>query len=238
MPKGTIITRQRIVPPTSDTGCHAALPVKRQWLSTSHRVPCTLKSANHPIFAPTFLLPDTTVTYTWDTANRLAQVRIPGESAIVWNTYTWTAPAKITYPGGSTRHIAHDPLLRIQRITARDPTANAVLDYRYEYDPVGNITQKATEHGTYAYEYDPRDRLTRAANPTLPDEAYGYDPADKLTSDASLPGPWTYDEANANAPKPTPTSHSSTTPTAAPPKRPSPARPPATSTTWKTASRK
>ena len=139
----------------------------------------------------------TPVTYTWDAANRLAQVRLPGEGAIVWNRYTWNAPAQITYPGGATRHIAHDPLLRIRQLTARDPAANAVLDYRYEYDPVGNITRKATEHGTYTYEYDPRDRLTRATNPTLPDEAWTYDPAGNRTSDASLPGPWQYDDANA-----------------------------------------
>jgi len=72
-----------------------------------------------------------------------------------------------------------------------------VQDYQYRYDPVGNILEKATEHGTYAYEYDPRDRLTRAANPALPDEAWTYDPAGNRTSDASLPGPWTYDDANA-----------------------------------------
>jgi len=161
-------------------------------------VPCTLKSANDPIFAPSFLS-DTPFTYAWDAANRLAQVRIPGESAIVWNTYTWTAPAKITYPGGSTRQITHNPLLRIRRITTADPAGNPVQDYQYRYDPVGNLLEKATEHGTYAYEYDPRDCLTRAANPTLPNEAWTYDPASNSTRDASLPGPWTYDDANANA---------------------------------------
>ncbi len=138
-----------------------------------------------------------TVGYAWDAANRLAQASLPGEGAIVWNRYTWNAPAQITYPGGATRHIAHDPLLRIRQLTARDPAANAVLDYRYEYDPVGNLLEKATEHGTYAYEYDPRDRLTRAVNPTLPDEAYDYDPAGNRTRDANLPGPWQYDAANA-----------------------------------------
>ena len=138
-----------------------------------------------------------TVSYAWDAANRLAQVNLPGEGAIVWNQYTWNDPARITYPGGSTRNIAHDPLLRVKQITARDPAANPVLDYQYQYDPIGNITRKTTEHGTYTYSYDNRDRLTAAVNPTLPDEAWSYDPAGNRISDANLPGPWQYDDANA-----------------------------------------
>jgi len=157
---GTKKAAQWIASPTDGACCHITLPEKRQWPATDHRVFYPCKPANDPIFAPSF--PGTTV------------------------TYTWAAPTQITYPGGSTRQIAHDPLLRIRRITAADPAGNPVQDYQYRYDPVGKILEKATEHGTYTYEYDPRDRLTRAANPTLPDEAWTYDDANALKAYANV----------------------------------------------------
>jgi len=51
------------------------------------------------------------------------------------------------YPGGGRREYEYDSLMRLKRLLAKDPGGNALLDYQYTYDTVGNITVKETEHG-------------------------------------------------------------------------------------------
>jgi RHS repeat-associated protein len=69
------------------------------------------------------------------------------------------------------------------------------MDYRYRYDAMDNITEKATEHGTYQYGYDELYRLTEADNPTLPDESYTYDGVgNRLTS--AEHSDWSYNANN------------------------------------------
>jgi RHS repeat-associated protein len=85
------------------------------------------------------------------------------------------------------------PPMRPARIVGRDPAGNPVLDYAYSFDAAGNITAKATEHGTYGYDYDVLDRLIRAENPTLPDEEYSYDPVGNRLTDVKTAGStWSY----------------------------------------------
>ena len=146
----------------------------------------------------TFTGPDgLTYSYTYDPNNQLNGIQLPVGSITV-NSYTWTAPEKTTLPGGATRVNQYDPLLRLTNIAAKDAFQNSLLSYQYAYDKAGNITQKATEHGTYDYGYDSLYRLKTAANPgPLSQEAYGYDALGNRTSDSNLPGPWSYDENSA-----------------------------------------
>jgi hypothetical protein len=58
------------------------------------------------------------------------------------------------YPGGGRRDMAYDPVMRLRRLTASAPGGHALLDDTYDYDAVGNIIAKTTEHGTYGYGYD------------------------------------------------------------------------------------
>jgi len=135
--------------------------------------------------------------YTYDPNNQLASIQLPAGSITV-NAYTWTAPERITLPGGTTRSRQYDPLMRLTALTAKDAFQNSLLSYQYAYDRAGNITRKATEHGTYDYGYDRLYRLKTAANPgPLSQEAYGYDALGNRTTDSNLPGPWSYDENNA-----------------------------------------
>jgi YD repeat-containing protein len=73
--------------------------------------------------------------------------------------------AQLTYPGGTTRTLTYDGLLRSERILVQNAASEPLMDYRYQYDAVGNITEKHTEHGPYRYEYDRVDRLTVADYP-------------------------------------------------------------------------
>lgn len=145
-----------------------------------------------------FTAPDgVSYAYTYDPNNQLSAIQLP-TGAITVNAYTWTAPERITLPGGTTRSHQYDPRMRLTTISAKDAFQNSLLSYQYSYDKAGNITNKATEHGTYSYGYDNLYRLKTAANPgPLTNEAYSYDALGNRTTDSNLPGPWSYDENNA-----------------------------------------
>ena len=100
------------------------------------------------------------------------------------------------YPGGSTREYEYDPLMRLTRLVVTDPGGNSILDYSYEYDSLGNIVSKITEHGTYSYGYDGTSRLTSVENPTLDDEAYSYDAVGNRTSASNTDGSITHNGNN------------------------------------------
>jgi RHS repeat-associated protein len=144
----------------------------------------------------TYTDPDgVTYTYTYDVANQLASVAIPGQGAITYNGYRWQEPESVTLPGGTKRTYNYDPLLRTTDIEVDDPANNPVLRYTYVYDQVGNVDSKFTEHGAYVYTYDSLDRLTEADTP-LGLESFAYDSVgNRLTSNATQ-GAWVYNENN------------------------------------------
>lgn len=143
-----------------------------------------------------------TNTYSYDAGKRLSQISIPSEGSIIYNSYHWNSPEKITYPGGLTRTISYDPIMRIKHINNSDSASNSLMDYDYGYDKVGNIQTKITEHGNYVYDYDERYRLSSVDNPVVPnvsslaDEAYTYDDAGNRLTDLSTTGNWIYNTDN------------------------------------------
>ncbi len=145
----------------------------------------------------TFTGPDgITYEYAYGNNNELREVRIPGVGAITIPEYTWKRPAKMVFPGGSAREYTYDPLMRLKQLTANDPGQNIVLDYQYTYDSIGNILNKATEHGNYAYSYDALSRLTSADNPVQEDETYTYDDVGNRLTAAGVEGNWSYNTNN------------------------------------------
>ena len=134
-------------------------------------------------------------TYTYDDNNQLASVNIPDVGSIAVNETEWNRPTRITLPGGTTKKYAYDPLMRVETIASYGPAGNTLMRYEYEYDSIGNITTKETEHGNYVYEYDDLYRLTMADNPTLPHESYTYDPVGNRLSSADH-AEWTYNGNN------------------------------------------
>ena len=134
--------------------------------------------------------------YAYDDNNQLASVNIPDVGAIAVNETKWNRPTRITLPGGTTKTYVYDPLMRVETIASYGPAGNTLMRYDYEYDRVGNITAKDTEHGKYVYAYDKLYRLTMADdNPTLPDESYAYDPVGNRLSSIDQ-SDWTYNKNN------------------------------------------
>lgn len=135
------------------------------------------------------------IQYGYDQNNLLNSLQLPS-GALTVNSFNWLVPSKITLPGGSTQEYDYDPFLRPVGIVAKDPATNAVMDYAYSYDDVGNIATKQTEHGLYVYGYDGLDRLTQADTPTLPDETFTYDAVGNRLTDSRLTGIWLYNDNN------------------------------------------
>jgi len=136
------------------------------------------------------------IDYTYDSNNRISGISIPGQGQITYNTYQWNSPTRISLPGGSTTGYTYDPLMRIKSILAKDPGQNPQVTRQYTYSPVGNITNKDTEHGNYVYQYDDLSCLTQATNPTIADEAYTYDSIGNRLTAAATAGNWAYNANN------------------------------------------
>jgi RHS repeat-associated protein len=82
-----------------------------------------------------------------------------------------------------------------------------VMNHRYQYDEVSNISKKTSLDGDYAYDYDDLDRLTKAEPPVplrqspenpdgLPVEGFSYDAVHNRESSAHQPGAWIYNANN------------------------------------------
>ena len=134
-------------------------------------------------------------TYAYDDNNQLVSVSIPDVGIIAVNETKWYRPTRITLPGGTTKTYAYDSLMRVKTIATYGPAGNTLLRYDYEYDRMGNIIAKETEHGKYLYVYDKIYRLTMADNPALPDESYAYDPVGNRLASADH-SDWTYNANN------------------------------------------
>lgn len=123
----------------------------------------------------TFTGPDgNTITADYDKSQRLESIYIPGPGQVDYGNYDWRRPQSITLGGTHVITKQYDALQRTIEITA----VNSSLMHReYEYDAVGNVVSKDTEHGLYTYQYDALHRLTEATNPSvdIANEQFSYD---------------------------------------------------------------
>ena len=133
--------------------------------------------------------------YRYDGAGRLSELEHPG-GVMRYSAYQWQRATRVELPGDRVRREAFDALQRSTRIeVGTNSNATAVMNHRYTYNVVGNITQKATLAGPTSYAYDALDRLTQATPPAstgLPVEGYTYDAVHNRQSSAHQPGPWNY----------------------------------------------
>ncbi len=141
---------------------------------------------------------NTLVSYTYDTNNQLKRIALP-QGAINIDTYSWTQPTQISYPG-LTKTLSYDPVQRLTLIKLQaNLQAPLLMDYRYQYDAASNISQKTTLEGMTQYQYDPLDRLTQANPPTtlgLPQEHYQYDALGNRITSLHQPGTFSYNANN------------------------------------------
>jgi len=163
-----------------------------------------------------YTAPDgTLISYAYTNHGQLNRLTIPGEGDIVYSNFKWTRPQTITYPGNTIRTVGYDALMRTKTIHVRNSQNQVLMDYGYDYDAVGNITEKRTEYGPHRYQYDNLDRLTVADYPNGPqndqindsfapntfpfaDDRYSYDLIGNRQTDQAQTAttPWTYNGNN------------------------------------------
>ena len=134
--------------------------------------------------------------YTYDEANRLTGITLPGAGFVSYGNFQWNHPRRVSLPGGHLRNYTFDPFMRIKTIEDLDVGGNIIMNYRYTYNQADNITSKNTEHGLYEYSYDHTYQITDVINPITDDEVYTYDGVGNRLSAAHTIGSWNYNVNN------------------------------------------
>lgn len=150
-----------------------------------------------------------TVSYVHDAHGGLSQIDIPGEGSISVNAWNWMAPQKITLPGGTTRELTHDGLLKLTGLKVKNPGQQTVLDLFNKYGKLEELKEKSISDANGAssstinteYAYDTEQRLTRVVRDAggvlgTTTETFGVDASGNRISHSAVSGVWTYDSNN------------------------------------------
>ncbi|MCA3176266.1 MAG: RHS domain-containing protein, partial [Burkholderiales bacterium] len=151
----------------------------------------------------------TQIGYTYDTHGELSNINIPGQGDISVNEWNWVAPKKLTFPGGSTREMSHDGLLKMTGLQVKNPGQQTIFEIANQYGQRDEIKQKvltdASTGGsntvTHQYSYDNEQRLTQTTRDSgglfgQSTETFGFDAAGNRTSHSAVNGTLTYDANN------------------------------------------
>jgi RHS repeat-associated protein len=153
----------------------------------------------------------TQVSYSFDVHGAFSGMSIPGQGSISVNDWKWVAPTKLTFPGGTTREMSHDGLLKMTGLKVKNPGQQTIFEIANQFGKLEEIKQKAVTDASAGsgnsstvvrqYAYDDERRLTRAVRDTgglLGEtvETFGFDAAGNRTSHSAVNGALTYDANN------------------------------------------
>ena len=96
--------------------------------------------------------------------------------------------SRITFPNGVSIVKKYDNYNRVNSIVSMIDSDKKIIDHVYEYDVMGRIVKKKTEHGEYLYSYDKVGNLVYATNPVFDDEAYTYDQNKNMITSSKVEG--------------------------------------------------
>ena len=134
--------------------------------------------------------------YQYDSNKQLVSLEIPNQGLLTINEYNWLKPTSISFPGGTRKEMAYDPLLRLESSTDLDPGGNTLMTYDFDYDRMNNITAKISPDNVVQYQYDDLYRLEAVTENEMLGEAYSYDAVgNRLTAKESV-SPWNYNGNN------------------------------------------
>lgn len=147
--------------------------------------------------------PDGTVIgYGYSAHGELESVDISGEGAITVNQFRWTAPEKITLPGGTSRSMSYDGFLALEGLSVKAPGQGEVLVVQNEFGKKGETasrTQTTNASGvsstvSQTYKYDAATRLTEVGGDRS--ETFTLDALGNRVAHSQLAGEWRYDANN------------------------------------------
>ena len=149
------------------------------------------------------------IDYGYSAHGELETVAIPGEGTISVNQFKWTAPAKVTLPGGTVQERSYDGLLDLQSLKVKNTAQQTVLNLQNTYGKVQELKQSSrtdtfgslsfTKAGSYAY--DAEVRLTQAQVDSggligTATETFTLDAVGNRVAHSQVSGAWSYDSNN------------------------------------------
>ena len=151
----------------------------------------------------------TAIGYSYSQHNELETVSIPGEGTISVSQFKWTAPAKVTLPGGGTQEKTWDGLLKLESLKARTPGQQTTLNLANTYgnrQEIKSANRTDTANGSSssknaAYAYDDELRLIQVKSDTgwlfSDTETFILDAVANRTHHSKTgSAPWQYDQNN------------------------------------------
>ncbi|OGU01260.1 MAG: hypothetical protein A2X82_09035 [Geobacteraceae bacterium GWC2_55_20] len=140
----------------------------------------------------TFTSPEgITYSYTYNKNDQPKTITTPaGQIAL---DYTWVRNSKVTLPNGVVTDYSFNVNSWLTGIAAQK-TPNTVFTANYQFDKVGNITQK-TNDVTSNYGYDKTYQLTNSTN-SQNSETFTYDKVGNRKTKQGTQAPWTYNKNN------------------------------------------
>jgi RHS repeat-associated protein len=159
----------------------------------------------------------TQIGYTYSAHGELDSVTIPGEGSISVTQFKWTAPEKITLPGGSTQNKGYDGLLNLEDFSVKTAGQQNILELSHRYGKVQELTQRTrtdtliTSNGgnttsasstkAFDYQYDKETRLTQVRTDSgglfgSDTDIFTLDAVANRTAYSKQNGTWRYDENN------------------------------------------
>jgi RHS repeat-associated protein len=155
----------------------------------------------------------TAIGYSYSQHGELENVSIPGEGSISVGQFKWTAPAKVTLPGGTVQDRTLDGLLNLESLKVNTPGAQTVLridntygkvqelktNNRTDSAPTSTSSGSSTKNSTFSY--DDEIRLIQANTDTAglfgsATENFTLDAVGNRIAHSQVAGAWTYDANN------------------------------------------
>lgn len=122
------------------------------------------------------------VVYGYGTRGQIAQITLPGGTAIKVVMDDAARPIEFTFGKTLVEKISYDRSDRIIAIEAKQTSGKNVFSERYAHDAAGNLSQRITDSGFPAkFEYDRESRLTRGSGRNV-QRIFTYDVDGNLTT--------------------------------------------------------
>lgn len=144
----------------------------------------------------------TAIGYGYSLHGELESVSIPGEGTISVNQYKWTAPEKVTLPGGGTQNRSYDGLLNLEELEVRTPGQETVLDLENQFGKVQELLSRSRSDvlggvaitKSHGYRYDAETRLREVNGSDT--ESLTLDAVGNRIAHSRQAGAWIYDANN------------------------------------------
>ena len=151
----------------------------------------------------------TTIGYTWAAQGSLQSVTVPGEGVISVDTFKWTRPAAVSFPGGNAESRSYDGLLNLTNLIAANPAQQPTLTLHNQFGKAGELSSSSRTDSTgtnssslsSTYGYDTQLQLTAAVTDSgglfgSVTQGYTLDAASNRIAQSATAGAWSYDANN------------------------------------------